>query len=116
MTAKVLHDGLRGCLEACGATNPTVVGPVDLEDVASLRRESDPSVRPGVYVLAVKEGRRWRPVYSGNTDNIRRRIGTLNPEGWLRRVPVGGFFAYTALGDHKRKAAEDAVKARFGLE
>ncbi|MBU0609498.1 MAG: hypothetical protein KKI08_16545 [Armatimonadetes bacterium] len=115
LTVKVLLDALRGCLEVYGATTPTVVGPVDLADVASMRIEADPRVRPGLYVFAVKDGLHWRPVYSGNTANIRRRIGTINPEGWLQRVAVYGFFAYTALGDRKRKAAEDAVKARFGL-
>jgi len=83
-----------------------------------LGAETRPGQRKGVYLLMTETeiGCRFHPVYAGNSKNVRGRIHTLNPEGWLQRVPVKGFFAYTHLGDPKLQAAEDAVKETFELE
>ncbi|MBU0607837.1 MAG: hypothetical protein KKI08_08105 [Armatimonadetes bacterium] len=85
-----------------------VVGPVDQ---AKLKAE------PGVYLVVLKRGGRYRPLYAGNTADVQKRATRLSPEGWFSRGPIRFAVAYTGdMPGDERQAAENAVKEEFELD
>ena len=89
-----------------GMTVRDIAGPVPRQGLAAV---------PGVYLVALRVGGRWQPLYTGNSKDVLDRSKTLGPEGWFRRAPLRFFVVYMPP-DADRQWVEVAIKAEFELD
>ena len=88
-----------------------------MRNVVGPRAQAELGAAPGVYLVALRVGGRWLPLYPGNSGDVLDRSKTLGPEEWFRRAGIQLFVVHTGdMPDGDRQDVEDAVKAEFGLD